>query len=395
MEAVDGSRLRSTSMPVALFRRRMTSCRFQKTQRSKDGSGRWVVAGANTLSGKLEVKDGTLELWDRYAGESYTYYRLVIKSLSNVGMAYVPEFALYDSVGSNRVAGLKYRVPSQYAGGIASSFVSFAPVAVSDLKAGEVLFYSASGSDVYHYYGEQNLDNLFDGSVTGTAGKWRMNIVSNLPNGTAGRYIYVVMRLPDDVPPLVRYDLYVGTSAQTVRTFAIEASKDGENWVAVTDDITAAAYEKWLSDESESTFVEGHPLSPGDGLALNVPAALDANGATMLDNVTSVQVATGATLVAKGVRKTISGLTVDCSAGVGTLSGIDFAASGIINLVNVPAGVTDFTVPADFGGVSAESLSNLNAYSMTVDGKRSSRWRVAVAADGIRAVLRGTCINFR
>ena len=77
---------------------------------------------------------------------------------------------------------------------------------------------------------------------------------------------------------------------------------------------------------------------------------------------------------------------------MGTISGIDFAANGTIDLVNVPAGVTDFSVPADFGGVSAESLSNLNAYSVTVNGKRSSRWDVTVAADGIRALSRGTCI---
>lgn len=77
---------------------------------------------------------------------------------------------------------------------------------------------------------------------------------------------------------------------------------------------------------------------------------------------------------------------------MGTISGIGFAANGTIDLVNVPAGVTDFSVPADFGGVSAESLSNLNAYSVTVNGKRSSRWDVTVAADGIRALSRGTCI---
>ena len=80
---------------------------------------------------------------------------------------------------------------------------------------------------------------------------------------------------------------------------------------------------------------------------------------------------------------------------MGTISGIDFAANGTIDLVNVPAGVTDFSVPADFGGVSAESLSNLNAYSVTVNGKRSSYWGVEASADGIRASLRGTCILIR
>ena len=139
----------------------------------------------------------------------------------------------------------------------------------------------------------------------------------------------------------------------------------------------------------------GHPLRPGKGLALNVVAAPDANGAAMLDNVTSVQVATGATLAAKGVAKTVRGLAVDCSAGVGTLTGIDFAPGGTLDLVNAPDGVAELAVPAGLGGVSAESLANLNAYSVTMNGRRSSRWGVEVSADQIRVSLRGTRIVIR
>ena len=128
---------------------------------AKEGSGRWIVSGANVLSGKLEVREGTLELWDRYAGEPYAWYRLVIKRQSWSGMSFVPEFALYDSAGSNRVAGLKYRIPPEYVG--ATSLVSFYPVATSELRPGEALFYSATGSKVYHYTGAQNLDRNHDG----------------------------------------------------------------------------------------------------------------------------------------------------------------------------------------------------------------------------------------
>lgn len=359
---------------------------------TKDGSGRWVVAGANTLSGKLEVKDGTLELWDRYAGESYTYYRLVIKNTraGGNGFSYVPEFALYDANGVNRAASLRVHEPD---GINASSTVEYQPISISDLAPGEVFFHSANGNKVYHYasYNHEGLDNLFDGTIS----KWRMcgtPYNGGQPNGTAGRYMYVVMRLPADTPPILRYDINVGTSSSAASLIGVEASNDGSTWIDLTGDVSTPQSDDWLSGDA---FVAGHPLRPGAGLALNVPAAPDANGAAMLDNVTSVQVAAGATLVAKGVRKTISGLTVDCSAGVGTLSGFDFAANGTIDLVNVPAGVTDFAVPADFGDVSAESLANLNAYSVTVNGKRSSCWGVEVSADGIRASLRGTCILIR
>ena len=212
------------------------------------------------------------------------------------------------------------------------------------------------------------------------------------PNGTSGRYIYVVMRLPDDTPPILRYDINIGTRSDAVSMIGVEASKDGSTWIDLTGDVSTPQSSDWLSGDE---FVTGHPLRPGAGLALNVPAAPDANGAAMLDNVTSVQVATGATLAVKGVAKTISGLTVDCSTGVGTLTGIDFAANGTLNLVNVPDDVTDFTVPAGLGDVSAESLANLNAYSVTLNGNRSSRWDVEVTADCIRASKRGMSLIVR
>ncbi|MBQ3290354.1 MAG: autotransporter-associated beta strand repeat-containing protein [Kiritimatiellae bacterium] len=359
---------------------------------AKEGSGRWIVSGANTLSGKLEVRGGTLELWDRYAGESYTWYRLVIKNTraGGNGYSYIPEFALYDANGMNRAASLKPHEPD---GMTVTATVEYQPIAISELAAGESFFYSATGNNVYHYtsYNNEGLDKLFDGK----ANAWRMCATpynGGQPNGTSGRYIYVVMRLPDDTPPILRYDINIGTKSDAISMIGVEASKDGSTWIDLTGDVSTPQSSDWLSGDE---FVAGHPLRPGAGLALNVPAAPDANGAAMLDNVTSVQVATGATLAVKGVAKTISGLTVDCSTGVGTLTGIDFAANGTLNLVNVPDDVTDFTVPAGLGDVSAESLANLNAYSVTLNGNRSSRWDVEVTADCIRASKRGMSLIVR
>ena len=360
---------------------------------TKEDSGRWIVAGANTLSGKLEVKEGTLELWDRYAGESYPYYRLVIKNTraGGNGYSYVPEFALYDANGVNRVAALRVHEPD---GINKTQTVEYQPISISDLAPGEVFFHSANGNNVYHYtsYNNEGLDKLFDGT---TSSKWRMcgtPYSGGQPNGTAGRYMYVVMRLPADTPPILRYDISVGTLATAVSMIGVEASKDGITWIDLTGDVSTPQSDDWLSGDE---FVAGHPSRPGAGLALNVPAAPDANGAAMLDNVTSIQVATGATLVARGVAKTISNLTIDCSAGVGTLSGFDFAANGTVNLVNIPEGATDFTVPADFDGFSSESLANLNACSVTENGTPAARWIVKIASDCIRVSKRGTCIIIR
>ena len=359
---------------------------------AKEGAGRWIVAGANTLSGKLDVREGTLELWDRYEGERYTWYRLVIKNTraNGNGYSYVPEFALYDANGVNHVASFNVHEPD---GITKTQTVEYQPIGISDLEPGESFFYSANGNKVYHYtsYNNEGLDKLFDG----TTGAWRMCATpynGGQPNGTAGRYIYVVMRLPDDTPPILRYDINIGTRSDAVSMIGVEASKDGSTWIDLTGDVSTPQSTNWLSGDE---FVAGHPLRPGAGLALNVPAAPDANGAAMLDNVTSIQVATGATLVARGVSKTIGNLTVDCSKGVGTLTGIDFAANGTLNLVNIPADAADFAVPAGLSGFSAESLANLNAASVSVEGHATTRWSVTVSSDGIRASLRGTRITVR
>ena len=364
---------------------------------TKEDSGRWVIAGANTISGKLDVKEGTLELWDRYAGESYSYYRFVIKNARSAP-SYIYEFALYDAAGSNRVAGLIFHEPDDIR--VKNQAVDYTPISISELDPGEAFFCNASGKDVYHYPASyhEGLGGLFDGKTylkSGDTHYWRMYVTNGKPNGTPENYVYAIMRLPDGTPPLLRYDVLVGKDSSAISSIGVEASKDGNAWIDLTGDVTtpqAADYVTWLSGDA---FGAGHPLRPGRGLALNVPAAPDANGATMLDNVTSIQVATGATLLVRGESKTISNLTVDCSAGVGTLSGFDFAANGTIDLINIPEGVMDFAVPAGLGGVSSEGLANLNSWSVKVEGMPSSRWGLKVSADEIRAFRLGTRLVIR
>jgi hypothetical protein len=221
-----------------------------------------------------------------------------------------------------------------------------------------------------------------------------MLIVSNLPDGTEGRQIHVVMRLPDDTPQIVRYDINLtSTAGAKVEAFAVEGSNDGENWIELAGDMTSFSTSGWASGDE---FVEGHPLRPGRGLAFDrIPVAPDMDASTVLDNVTSVQVAAGATLSAKGAAKTVSNLTVDCFAGAGALEGIEFAADGTVNLVNLPEKALEFCVPASFGKVSAASLANVGGWSVSVDGRASSHWSVKVTADSIRGKKLGLSLIVR
>ena len=355
---------------------------------AKDGPGRWVLYGTNVISGTLRVKEGTLEIYDRYT-PNYTWYRLVIKKTFTGNPIFTTEFAMYDAEGSNRVAGLSYRLPPDYVQ--SGSAVAYLPGDPADLEPGEALCHSdSSTTKVYIYANRANdLAKLFDG----TTGYWRVTTDGSHPGGSGSKYccLYVVMRLPVGTPPLTRFDIDVGNSVssgkqQTIQKFAIEASLDGKTWVAVTDDYTVETpADKWQSGDD---FVAGHPIRQDAGFAMAQPSGYDAaESEHVLDAVTSISVSTGAVLAARGERKTARGLTIDCAAGVGRIEGIDFAAGGTLNLENMPD-ADEFTLEADLSALTAESIANLNGYAVTKDGRRAG-WLVEVTGSSIKVFRRG------
>jgi hypothetical protein len=69
------------------------------------------------------------------------------------------------------------------------------------------------------------------------------------------------------------------------------------------------------------------------------------------------------------------------SNGGGTVKGFEFAESGTISIVNVPASggnlkTASFT-PADCTGVE-----NMSGWTLLVDGEANSKYSVKVASDG-------------
>ena len=359
---------------------------------AKDGPGRWVLHGTNVISGTLHVKEGTLEIYDRYTPK-FTWYRLVIKKVSSGNPTYTTEFALYDEDGSNRVAGLSYHLPPDYVQ--SASAVACLPGDPADLEPGEVLCHGAQSSTKVYIYGNRanDLTKLFDG----TAGAWRLLTApsTSYPSTeNANRYVYVVMRLPADTPRLTHFDIDVGnskngTTQQTIQKFAIEASFDGKAWVAVTEDYTVTPADSWLSGDA---FVAGHPIRQNAGYAMAQPPNYDAaESEHVLDAVTSISVSTGALLIAKGDRKTAHGLTIDCASGVGRIEGIDFAAGGTLYLENLPENADEITLEADFSALSAASLENLNGYVVMKDGRRTGRV-VMVTATSIKITKRGLIV---
>jgi len=104
-------------------------------------------------------------------------------------------------------------------------------------------------------------------------------------------------------------------------------------------------------------------------------------------------VASGATLKAQGNVAPIGKLTVDGTAGAGTIDGLAFASTGTLDIKNAPSKV--FDVPVNF--VNAPTKGNLEAWGVTADGKDvSHKSTVRVTSTGLHVQLgRGLIIMFR
>ncbi len=115
-----------------------------------------------------------------------------------------------------------------------------------------------------------------------------------------------------------------------------------------------------------------------------------------LSSSANIKVASGATFDASLVTggQEVSALTVDCSAGGGTLKGVRFASSGTLYLVNVSAGLnlSDYAVPLAF--VGASDTGNVSSWTVRVNGSARTK-RVSWRNGGLFLPKLGTVVFVR
>ena len=369
---------------------------------AKEGTGTWSIRGTNVISGTLKVKEGTLQLCDRKK-EKYNYYRLVIKDDYGNARMYINEFALYDAQGSNCVYGVKELFPDGSEEGTVAGYYNTKKV--SDLQPGYALAHQASGRKYYVRASSDNgLKHLFAGDAT------NFDFLIDLSSYATGHplpgkpetWYYVTIRLPENCPEIVRYDICLNATwatANNPKTVAVWASVTGadDDWdkdVCASDLDLDNASTKWAA--SGDSFVAGRALRPDKGAeVVSSRQEPDEGGATMLDAVTSVQIAPGATLAAIGETKTIRGITLDASApGMGTISGCTFASEVTINVVNAGTGWKELKLPVNFSDIAgAENVT----WKLALDGDVSKGKRCdLVVKDGyVTITKKGLLLIFR
>ena len=367
----------------------------------KDGRGTWTIAGTNQISGSVAVKGGTLNL--RHHEAPYTWFRWTHKQTCGNWETCDIELGIYDTNGARINSGLTFN----------STRVVDADSAKL-LEVGEVAL-SSKGTFRETEGTVNTITNLFDNNITTqwrTAHQpfgestWRQANISD-PTSWFG----IVMHLPDDVAVADSYDLIAwgDWSYQKVmasRAFSLEGSLDGVNWYPALDDhdrgdgTYGGQATKWCF--GGETYGNGDAAcKPADLMTHTTGrkiAGYPAGLPVLMSNVTSISVASGARLAVTGGTLALpSGitLTVDGSAGAGTLANMVLPANGTLNIVNMPSFSGKAEIPVVFENV--EGLDNIAGWTLVVNGavKPISRMSASASADKIRLTKSGVIILIR
>jgi autotransporter-associated beta strand protein len=313
----------------------------------KSGAGKWVLQGARSFSGDINVSGGTLEIRD--VSEKYEYFRFTVKRVAGGGDYFnAVEFALYDENGVQQLVN-PVRVEPQRS----SNTWVWCDIDYRSLNPGEVA-YSRPGWHRSMWYSPSDFRDMkvmFDRIAgrdqassqiyyggTGAAGA-AASIAPDKPE----TWLTIVMRLPASANPVAAYDMMCSSDygrQWRASSFVMEGSRDGIFWrklhevsygvgVIGEGDKSNGAYQ-WMSDGSSTASSVASPaVRPGCGWPLAAPPGAGSSP----ENFGKVTVAAGATLKGDG-ECTISSLRIDAANGAGTIDGFKFAESGTLEIVN-------------------------------------------------------------
>jgi len=334
----------------------------------KEGSGTWCLDGDLDVSGTVAANGGVLTVCN---SKVYRWFRLNIRSTWYQVYREGPSPDLTDTTVMLKGMTLTSEDGTDWASSLAYNQTKNNEPLL--LLPGEACYGNAGSADSSD---ERNLGCLFRG-LTWQAKNGTKKVNNVLDPDDSNTWVRIVMRLPDDASPIVRYDFKTGNSSSTtglpynreLRSWSLEASLDGLSWTTVadedrtTDNITPRGNKLWYSTGKESsTGLVTRASCDATAIKSVAPAAVGAADGGVLAFCEAV---------------TVRNLSLDAAAAsAGVISNVTFAAGGTISVTNAPSG--EFSVPFDFG--NATGVENVSAYSVLLNG--SPAWRTVTVADG-------------
>ena len=306
----------------------------------KVGSNRAIVQTATALDADIDVQGGTMV----FSGRTCTneFYRIVFNG-------------------------------SQYG--------AYSQIAIGDLR----VYADASGTEeIANGIGSGEGDVLAVGTTAPHLGQGQC-VASFSTTKTTSEYAtldnlrYAFDNTPHNaVLSESTYYIYQGASSQWVAFRMAAGNNRVQSYLPVKSDILwywhPSAWEFQTSvDGAYWTTIDvraGAISSSGYGSTPFTVKGFLADGAAGFAPAANVKVASGATLDASGVAggQTLSHLTVDWTAGAGTIRGVTIAQNGVLDLVNVPANARlgGQTIPVTLSGVA--NGANFASWTIRVNG---------------------------
>ena len=356
----------------------------------KRGVGTWYLDGELSFSGSLSVDQGTLVV--RSPVEKYSYYRLTIREIGYGCSAYdditVPS-ALSDF---ERRSVCVTEFPLYNADGVQQNVMSVSNLVWTKIAPGGFGF-GKDGFSSQIVGGSSSKPLGFMFSHSGAMAYMQFPATPRLDDPET--WTPIVMRLRDDADEITHFDMYLqyktGSAPYCGRNptaISLEGSADGVDWDMLYENDAIA-----IPEASDTQWISGNASgSPTSATRMGLGIAIRGRRASMptyaiLDNVSAVSVAPGATLRAENGSPEISRLHVGAS-GAGTIDGFTFAENGEIDVDGISSGVTD--VPIGWNGCTG--MNRVAGWSVKSQG-RTRKCHVDVTETGLRITMSGLVIT--
>lgn len=252
----------------------------------KDGNGSWTLAGDQTFTGDITVKDGALSVRAPVAAKyaDYKWYRLSVAQIGpsgNQNLLQIRQICLFDKDGVRQNAGLTAAGPT--GSGSPNGTVT---IEAATIAPGQVYYdKSVAGYKITMGSAGDGIDRCFDGNFSGSLGRcifyWKYEDGTNCKPSVSDRstWIPIVMHLADSANPITHFDVqaFPGTNGSLPTRICLEASHDGAIWEDVYSNVDTSkpalaanmtAVNQWISDGTSGS-ANNRPLGTG----ITVPQA--------------------------------------------------------------------------------------------------------------------------
>lgn len=369
----------------------------------KTGSGGWTLGGNQRFTGSLRVEEGVLTVsnpskysWFRFKIlENKLYHDYVAGTATSADAKYAyqqqfEEFALYD------VDGVRQNLEMTSTSHLAAAFY-YESGYCAELPAGQMAF-GREGSWYYYTNYLYSIKTLCNNKIDYVGSSYRpfvswcndsSALATCLALSRPEKSFPIVMHLPDSAGEIRSYDFVSSSVRGSPYSFSLEGSKDGLAW----DMLHCVTNYTGYPENANCWYYDGEPFEPSQtrtGFAIDT-----APTCTLLDNVSSVYVAAGATLRAEGDIAPLRGITVDAVAGMGTIDGFEFSSEGgTLTVANMDATAASVTLPGTYSS-DGGTLSNVADWNLVVNGRPSTGFSITADGGALKLTRRGLLMLIR